>query len=110
MAAPSGWTVDPGRAGWSRRDMSSRNRRRPPRPATPTRRSSATRSPRPPDDEVVVRVSGPEDLVASLPTMLGFVPEESVVAIAMHRHGTRSRVGGMARIDLATGPGAAGLD
>jgi uncharacterized protein DUF4192 len=53
---------------------------------------------------VVVRVSGPADLVASLPTMLGFVPEESVVAIAMHRRGTRSRVGGMARIDLAPDP------
>ena len=59
---------------------------------------------------MVVRVSGPEDLVASLPTMLGFVPEESVVAIAMHRRGTRSRVGGMARIDLAPDPGAAGVD
>jgi hypothetical protein len=70
--------------------MSSRKRvpRQPPSPS------------RAPDDEVVVRVAGPEDLVASLPSMLGFVPEESAVAIAMHRRGTRSRIGGMARIDL----------
>ncbi|MDT7745939.1 MAG: hypothetical protein QOE59_5017 [Actinomycetota bacterium] len=92
--------------------MSSRKRRRPPRlsapPPPPPARTS--RTPRPPDDEVVVRVSGPEDLVASLPTMLGFVPEESVVAIAMHRRGTRSRVGGMARIDLVPEPAPAGVE
>jgi hypothetical protein len=91
--------------------MSSRKRARrlPPRLAVP-RPSRAIRASRPPDEEVVVRVSGPEDLVASLPTMLGFVPEESVVAIAMHRRGTRSRVGGMARIDLVPEPGPPGVD
>jgi len=51
----------------------------------------------------VVRLGGPADLVASLPAMLGFVPEESVVAIAMHRRGGRTRVGGMARVDLVAG-------
>ncbi len=50
---------------------------------------------------MVVRVGGPPDLVASMPAMLGFVPEESLVAIALCRHGERSRVGGMARVDLA---------
>jgi hypothetical protein len=49
---------------------------------------------------VVVRVGTPPELVASLPAMLGFVPEESVVAIAMHRRGGRSRVGGIARVDV----------
>ena len=73
--------------------MSSRKRvRRAPR--------SAPRPSRAPDDEVVVRLGGPGDLVASLPSMLGFVPEESVIAVAMHRRGARSRVGGMARVDL----------
>src|SRR3978361_231236 len=78
--------------------MSSRKRarRQPPRPAAP-------RASRPPDEEVVVRVAGPAALVASLPAMLGFVPEESVVAIAMHRRGGRTRVGGMARGDLVAG-------
>jgi hypothetical protein len=52
---------------------------------------------------VVIRLGGPADLVASLPAMLGFVPEESVVAIAMHRRGGRTRVGGMARVDLVAG-------
>src|ERR1700712_1301934 len=90
--------------------MSSRKRarHRPPRLSVPPSPSSPSpppppRPPPPPDEQVVVRVSGPEDLVASLPTMLGFVPEESVVAIAMHRRGTRSRVGGMARVDLVAG-------
>lgn len=75
--------------------MSSRKRTRrlPPRPAS-------ARPSRSPDEEVVVRLSGPQDLVASLPSMLGFVPDESLVVIAMHRRGGRSRVGGMARVDL----------
>ncbi len=85
--------------------MSSRKRsRRALRPrSTPSPRPSpGPRSAPPPDDEVVVRLGGPADLVASLPAMLGFVPEESVVAIAMHRRGGRTRVGGMARVDLVT--------
>jgi hypothetical protein len=88
--------------------MSSRKRTRRLPPRLAVSRPSAPA--RPPDDEVVVRVSGPQDLVASLPTMLGFVPAESVVAIAMHRRGSRSRVGGMARIDLVADPGPAGID
>ncbi|HEY2193106.1 MAG TPA: DUF4192 domain-containing protein [Actinomycetospora sp.] len=79
--------------------MSSRKRvRRAPRSSSP--RSAPRPSQPPPDDEVVVKLGGPGDLVASLPSMLGFVPEESVIAVAMHRRGARSRVGGMARIDL----------
>lgn len=71
-----------------------------------TRKPARRRPPRPPDDEVVVRLSGPQDLVASLPSMLGFVPEESLVVVAMHRRGGGGRVGGMARVDLvaATDP------
>lgn len=72
--------------------MSSRKRTR--------RQPSRTPSSRRADEEVVVRLSGPQDLVASLPSMLGFVPEESLVVVAMHRRGGRSRVGGMARVDL----------
>ena len=85
--------------------MSSRRhaRRQPPRRPGPRRtppRPDPPRARRAPDDQVVVRLGGPQDLVGSLPSMLGFVPEESVVAIAMHRREGRSRVGGMARVDL----------
>lgn len=55
---------------------------------------------------MVVRLGTPSELVASLPAMLGFVPEESVVAIGMHRRDGRSRVGGMARVDLAPDDGS----
>ncbi|NMO89840.1 DUF4192 domain-containing protein [Actinomycetospora sp. TBRC 11914] len=72
--------------------MSSRKRTR----RRPSRASSSPSS----GEEVVVRLAGPQDLVASLPSMLGFVPEDSFVVVAMHRHGGRSRVGGMARVDL----------
>ncbi|MCD2197309.1 DUF4192 domain-containing protein [Actinomycetospora endophytica] len=63
-------------------------------------------SPGPDDEPVVVRVGTPPELVASLPAMLGFVPEESVVAMAMHRRGERGRVGGMARVDLPADDGS----
>lgn len=90
--------------------MSSRKRARRITPRRPAHRPPAAGAPRPvappsapPEDEVVVRLGTPPELVASLPAMLGFVPEESIVAMAMHRRGGRSRVGGMARVDL--GPG-----
>ncbi len=75
--------------------MSSRKRTRRQSSHPPASPGSRTR-----DEEVVVRLGGPPDLVAALPSMLGFVPEESLVVIAMHRRGGRSRVGGMARVDL----------
>ncbi|MFD6141357.1 DUF4192 domain-containing protein [Promicromonospora sp. NPDC060271] len=47
----------------------------------------------------VVRVAGPEDLLAYIPYRLGFEPTESVVAVSLT--GPRRRVGLVARVDLA---------
>lgn len=47
----------------------------------------------------VVRVAGPEDLLAYIPYRLGFEPTESVVAVSLT--GPRQRVGLVARVDLA---------
>ena len=47
----------------------------------------------------VVRVAGPEDLLAYIPYRLGFQPAESVVAVSLT--GPRQRVGLVARVDLA---------
>lgn len=46
----------------------------------------------------VVRVAGPEDLLAYIPYRLGFEPAESVVVVSLI--GPRQRVGLVARIDL----------
>lgn len=46
----------------------------------------------------VVRVAGPEDLLAYIPYRLGFEPAESVVAVSLT--GPRQRVGLVARVDL----------
>lgn len=46
----------------------------------------------------VVRVAGPEDLLAYIPYRLGFEPVESVVAVSLT--GPRQRVGLVARVDL----------
>lgn len=50
-------------------------------------------------DATVVRVAGPEDLLAYIPYRLGFEPAESVVAVSLT--GPRQRVGLVARVDLA---------
>ena len=47
----------------------------------------------------VVRVAGPEDLLAYIPYRLGFEPVESVVAVSLT--GPRQRVGLVARVDIA---------
>lgn len=47
----------------------------------------------------VVRVAGPEDLLAYIPYRLGFEPAESVVAVSLT--GPRQRVGLVARVDLS---------
>ncbi|WP_036959882.1 DUF4192 family protein, partial [Promicromonospora kroppenstedtii] len=47
----------------------------------------------------VVRVAGPEDLLAYIPYRLGFEPVESVVVVSLT--GPRQRVGLVARVDLA---------
>ncbi|MFC8801536.1 DUF4192 domain-containing protein [Promicromonospora sp. NPDC057138] len=46
----------------------------------------------------IVRVAGPEDLLAYIPYRLGFEPAESVVAVSLT--GPRQRVGLVARVDL----------
>lgn len=51
-----------------------------------------------PDEPVVVR--GSDDLVATVPHLVGFPPERSLVLVSMHRHGARSRLGLVARFDL----------
>jgi hypothetical protein len=50
------------------------------------------------DEPVVVR--GSDDLVATVPHLVGFPPERSLVLVSMHRHGARSRLGLVARFDL----------
>lgn len=53
-----------------------------------------------PTTPVTVSLRTPADLVASVPALLGFVPQRSLVAIAMLRHENRQRLGAMCRIDL----------
>ena len=53
------------------------------------------------DDLVPLKVSGPQGLLAVVPTMLGFHPHESVVMLCLH--GPRRRVGPVARVDLPPG-------
>ncbi|MFI2365283.1 DUF4192 domain-containing protein [Promicromonospora sp. NPDC019610] len=48
---------------------------------------------------LVVRVAGPEDLLAYVPYRLGFEPVESAVVVSLS--GPRQRVGLVARVDLA---------
>jgi hypothetical protein len=47
----------------------------------------------------VVKLSGPADLVAAVPHLLGFVPTESIVLMSLR--GPRQRVGLTLRFDLA---------
>jgi len=53
------------------------------------------------DDLVPLKVSGPQGLLAVVPTMLGFHPRESVVMLCLR--GPRRRVGPVARVDLPPG-------
>lgn len=53
------------------------------------------------DDLVPLKVSGPRGLLAAVPTMLGFHPQESMVLLCLH--GARRRVGPVARVDLPPG-------
>ena len=53
------------------------------------------------DDLVPLKVSGPRGLLAVVPSMLGFHPQESVVMLCLH--GPRRRVGPVARVDLPPG-------
>jgi len=53
------------------------------------------------DDATPIRVSGPEGLLAVVPTMLGFHPSDSLVLMCLS--GYRRRVGPVARVDLPPG-------
>jgi hypothetical protein len=53
-----------------------------------------------PTTPTTVSLRTPGDLIASLPALLGFTPQRSVVAISMRRHGERSRLSATARVDL----------
>jgi hypothetical protein len=48
----------------------------------------------------LVVVHSPEDLVAAVPYLVGFPPEQSLVVVALRRSGRRQRLGMVARFDL----------
>ena len=54
-----------------------------------------------------VRISGPADLVGAIPYLLGFVPDCSVVAVALHGGGRSARLGLTVRVDLPPASGVA---
>ena len=62
------------------------------------------------DDTTTVRLSGRRGLLAAIPAMLGFHPQESLVMICLS--GPRRRVGPVIRVDLddPTGAGPSGPD
>ncbi|WP_433799082.1 DUF4192 domain-containing protein [Actinomycetospora sp. CA-084318] len=76
-----------------------------------TRKKSRNRRPlrsrrprRAPDEQVVVPISDPADLVASIPPLFGFTPEESLVVLGMHGPDRSRRLGASLRIDLGDDP------
>src|ERR1700712_5081036 len=58
------------------------------------------------DDTTTVRLTGRRGLLAAIPAMLGFHPEESLVMVCLS--GPKRRVGPVIRVDLAA-PGVAVL-
>ncbi|GAA4827894.1 DUF4192 domain-containing protein [Actinomycetospora corticicola] len=81
--------------------MSTRKKSRTRRPARPRPAPSRRRGP---DEAVVVKISDPADLVASIPPLFGFTPEESLVVLGMHGPDRKRRLGASLRIDLGDGP------
>ncbi|MCD2189800.1 DUF4192 domain-containing protein [Actinomycetospora soli] len=76
-----------------------------------TRKKSRNRRPvrsrrprRAPDERVVVSISDPADLVASVPPLFGFTPEESLVVLGLHGPERSRRLGASLRIDLGHAP------
>ncbi|MGI8701026.1 MAG: DUF4192 domain-containing protein [Nocardioidaceae bacterium] len=67
------------------------------RPPRQDRAASAGRSP------VVTTVSGPADVAAMIPYLLGFQPQDSLVVVALE--GIRKRFGPVLRVDLVQEPG-----
>jgi hypothetical protein len=54
-----------------------------------------------------VPITGPADLVGAIPYLLGFVPDRSVVAVALHGGSRSARLGLTVRVDLPLAPGVA---
>ncbi|GAB2735627.1 DUF4192 domain-containing protein [Kitasatospora kifunensis] len=50
----------------------------------------------------LVRMRGPADMAAMLPYLLGFYPDDSIVAVGLH--GSASRQGGAIRLDIPEDP------
>ena len=47
-----------------------------------------------------LRLRGPAELIAAVPHLLGFVPTDSLVLVAMRAEGNRTQLGAVVRIDL----------
>lgn len=70
--------------------------------------TAAAREPCPaPDAPVLVRLTSPGDIVAALPSLCGFVPHESLVAMSLR--GPRKRLGLTMRVDLPAGQAEAAV-
>src|SRR4029453_3112898 len=54
-----------------------------------------------------VPITGPADLVGAVPYLLGFVPDRSVVAVALHGGSRSARLGLTGRVALPLAPGVA---
>lgn len=53
------------------------------------------------ENHITVNVSGPTGLLAAIPSVLGFHPEQSLVLLCLS--GSRRRIGPVVRVDLPTG-------
>ncbi|WP_018334563.1 DUF4192 domain-containing protein [Actinomycetospora chiangmaiensis] len=53
---------------------------------------------------MVVSISDPADLIASVPPLFGFTPEESLVVLGMHGPERKRRLGASLRVDLGAAP------
>lgn len=55
------------------------------------------------DQAVAVSIATEAGLIASVPALLGFAPQESLVVLGQHSHAGRGRLGPVLRADLPTG-------
>lgn len=54
------------------------------------------------DQTTVVSIGTEAGLIASVPALLGFAPQESLVVLSQHQHASRGRLGPVLRTDLPT--------
>jgi hypothetical protein len=71
-----------------------------PPPSVPDQNPAQDGPSGPPDERPLIVVHSSEDLVAAVPYLVGFPPEQSLVVIAMRGGGRRQRLGMVARFDL----------